>query len=320
MQRRRRGGVEGTGRLVEPLRAAHRRRRPWCPASRRRGGGSGGGVVGVGADDGGAVAAGVDAGGQFGGCGHRRRGRRVAVEDAAAGGQHPLSGVGHDRLHRLAGHVAGPVRHVRKRVAAAVEAGGAGDEVGDAFGFDFAGAAAAAGGAGEVGGVVQQQVGDLVGERLAGLRVVEVGSDGDGTRGEVGQAVGGGAVAAVDGEAAFGGQAGQGVPQPGRGLPAQQGRPRRGGQRLTAGLGDVPDVGEAEADEPAGRGTGRRGAGVACVVGGGRGGRVAGGAVDGAGHRGEDSGCLSGLCRLVGPSAATRRSRRSRWRRAAGRR
>ena len=65
-----------------------------------------------------------------------------------------------------------------------------GDEVGDGFGFDLCRAAASEGLAVVEGsGVVQQDVAELVGERLHGLGVVDVVTDDDCPLGEVGVAV-----------------------------------------------------------------------------------------------------------------------------------
>ncbi len=90
---------------------------------------------------------------------------------------------------------------------------------------------------------MQQDVPGFVRQGLHGLGVVDVAAHGDGALGVVGDAVGpadpGRPGAASDREPAGGDGAGQGVPQPGRGLAGQQLRAGRGRQRVPVGLGHV---------------------------------------------------------------------------------
>ena len=234
----------------------------------------------------GAVEDGLGVGGEVGGLLGRGSGVLGVGEDASGGLQDALPGGGDDVLGLLAAGVGGPGGDVGEGVGVGGQAVAGGDQVGDAFGLDL-GDAAADERLVAVGGVVQQDVSELVGEGLDGLGVVDVVADADGAGGEVGGAVGAVAVAAVEGEAGVGDEAGEGVPEPVGGVAFEQDGVGWLGQGLAGGLGDVPDVGDAVADEP---GLGR---GVVVLAGGGVGGGAA------AQDRGEDGDAALALVDLA---------------------
>src|SRR4051794_31545745 len=90
----------------------------------------------------------------------------------------------------------------------------------------------------------------LVSEGLAGLGVVYVGTDADQPFAEMCEAVGAVAVPALDGEAGGFNLRLQRVPKRAGGVSREQSSLRRRGQRLSAGLADVPHVRDAVCDEP----------------------------------------------------------------------
>ncbi len=143
-------------------------------------------------------------------------------------------------------------------------------------------------------------VGQLVDEGLAGLRVGHVVADPHHMPGGVGVAVGLPARSALDAVAVGGDLGGQGVPQPSGGLTLEQGG-RHLGQGVAVGLGQVEDVRHREAHPPT---PGRPGVVAALPLGGGAGAALPRGVGGGvlatatpAGAGGEDRDALL-ICRV----------------------
>ena len=120
-------------------------------------------------------------------------------------------------------------------------------------GFGFAEAVAAGGrGARRVGDrVVREDVAELMGQRPGSLPAAETGRDADAPGGPERGAVTGAAVLPLDREALPAGQPAQAVPQARRRLPLRRGEGGRDRDGLTAGLGQVPDVGDTPGVTPA---------------------------------------------------------------------